>query len=75
MSRRDPHHDRKVYHMADKTDGRGAVSALCYKRPRPINLKIALWTLRADAVTCRACLARIRERSAVAMLGYVMALR
>lgn len=55
MSRDDPYHDRKVYHYAAKIRADGAVSALCFKRPRAINLKIALWTNRAEAVTCPRC--------------------
>ena len=52
----DPYRDRKKYHMAGKMDARGHVSALCFSRPRAINLRQALWTLRKEAVTCPACL-------------------
>ena len=52
----DPYRDRKKYHMGRYWNPRGEVSALCFKRPRPIDLKVALWTIRWDAVTCRACL-------------------
>ena len=62
MSRDDPYHDRKVYHFARQWRADGAVSALCYKRPRPINLRIALWTITVKAVTCPRCLKMIRER-------------
>lgn len=55
MSRDDPYHDRKVYHMAAKIRPDGAVSALCYKRPRAINLRVATWTIRPEAVTCPKC--------------------
>jgi len=56
----DPYRDRKKYHKAAKSDGRGSVSALCFARPRPINLAHALWTLRDEAVTCPKCLRIIR---------------
>jgi hypothetical protein len=56
----DPYSDRKKYHRADKSDGRGNVSALCFKRPRPIDLSRALWTTDDRAVTCKKCIALIR---------------
>ena len=61
MTVRDPYHDEKVYHLAQKFREDGAVSALCFKSPRPINLKIALWTVRPEAVTCPKCKRAIRE--------------
>jgi len=57
----------KKYHMASLVGEDGQVSALCFKRPHPIDLKKALWTIRKEAVTCKACLAmaghpvRVRE--------------
>ena len=39
----------------------GAVSALCFKKPRAIDLKIASWTIRDEAVTCKQCLRIIEE--------------
>lgn len=57
----DPYRDKKKYHMAGFTNELGQVSALCFKRPRPINLKIALWTLRREAVTCAACIKKLKE--------------
>lgn len=48
-------HDRKPYHFAALFNNRGGVSALCFKRPRSINLKVALWTTQKSAVTCRKC--------------------
>lgn len=52
----DPYHDRKKYHMADKWDLTGQVSALCFAKPRAIDLTVALWTMRPEAVTCAKCL-------------------
>lgn len=37
----------------------GAVSALCFSRPCPINLKISTWTNRREAVTCKKCQERL----------------
>jgi hypothetical protein len=54
MSRSEP--DRKKYHMADGFNDRGGVSALCFGSPRAINLKVASWTIRPEAVTCKKCL-------------------
>lgn len=48
--------DQKTYHMAHEIKDGGAVSALCFKKPRPINLKVACWTIRPEAVTCKKCL-------------------
>ena len=54
----DPYHDRRVYHMAKLTDGKGGVSPLCAKKPRRLNLaRHQLWTIRWEAVTCSKCLA------------------
>jgi len=44
----------KLYHKAGKMRSDGAVSALCFARPRAIDLTRALWTIRPEAVTCRA---------------------
>ena len=46
---------QKVYHRAALISDNG-VSALCYKRPRAINLKTHLWTTTDYAVTCKKCL-------------------
>ncbi len=52
----DPYYDIKVYHMADKSRTDGAVSALCYRRPRAINLdKGYSWTIIESCVTCPKC--------------------
>lgn len=56
MARDDPYHDIKVYHMAGLISSRGGVSPLCATRPRKIDLRRALWTLRPEAVTCPKCL-------------------
>jgi hypothetical protein len=45
----------KIVHKADRVSISGAVSALCFKKPRAINLKLASWTNRDEAVTCKAC--------------------
>jgi len=56
MSKDDPYHDIKVYHKAAQVNAKGEASALCFKRPRPINLRVACWTNRWEAVTCPKCL-------------------
>jgi hypothetical protein len=45
----------KIYHRAKSIREDGAVSALCFKQERPINLRIASWTNRDEAVTCPKC--------------------
>jgi hypothetical protein len=56
MSADDPYHDRKVYHKAALIGADGSISPLCAKKPRALNLRLELWTLRWEAVTCRKCL-------------------
>lgn len=60
--RADPYHDRKIYHMADKVNGKGGVSALCFGRLQAINLRVVGWVTREDAVTCPKCLKIISQR-------------
>lgn len=60
----DPYFDHKIYHFAAKfaLDGSGRVSALCYKRPRGINLDRGYtWTITESAVTCLRCRRLLRE--------------
>lgn len=45
----------KVVHMACKVTHSGAVSALCFSKPRAIDLSKATWTTRDEAVTCPKC--------------------
>ena len=53
---------KRVYHMADKMDGNGNVSAMCFKSPRPINLNVAWWTTAPEAVTCSKCKRAMRGK-------------
>ncbi len=46
----------KLRHMAGKTRGDGAVSALCYRRPRSIDLTRVSWTIDPGNVTCERCI-------------------
>ena len=61
MSKNDPYNDNKKYHMFGLMNDSGGVSALCFKRPKPIDLNKALWTIDRKAVTCKKCLAMIKE--------------
>lgn len=47
----------RVRHKADKVDMDGRVSALCFRRLQPIDMRKAAWTLRWEAVTCPKCIA------------------
>ena len=47
----------KRFHMGKHVNSRGGVSALCFKRPRAINMKRESWTLSPEAVTCPKCIA------------------
>ena len=53
----------KPYHMADKVNRKGGVSALCFEKPRAIDLTRALWTNRTEAVTCKKCLAILSAKA------------
>lgn len=54
----------KIVHRADKINANGDVSALCYSRPRKINLAIANWTIVDRHVTCSKCVAALKAREA-----------
>lgn len=49
---------KKVRHRSVRLDG-NRVSALCFKKPRPINPKRALRSIYDDYTTCKKCLAII----------------
>lgn len=55
----------RKYHMADKANQNGGVSALCFLRPRSINLTRACWTNRPEAVTCKKCLILLGKKEAM----------
>jgi hypothetical protein len=51
----------KIIHRAAKISGDGSVSALCFSKPHPIDLSMASWTQRDEAVTCPRCLFVMRD--------------
>jgi hypothetical protein len=64
----------KAVHRGKFVDEDGNVSALCYARPRAIDLSKATWTNRDEAVTCKRCLALMDAlREATAKQGGVSA--
>lgn len=52
----------RIVHRADLINSTGGVSALCFPKPHPINMRRATWTNRDEAVTCPKCKKRIAER-------------
>lgn len=44
----------KLFHMP-KFLADGAVSAICFSKDRPINLRLSSWSRRAEDVTCPRC--------------------
>lgn len=54
----------KIIHRADKIRNDGAVSALCFASPKPIDLGKSTWSNRDEAVTCPRCRRLIREKQA-----------
>ena len=49
----------RIIHRAQFIADDGGVSALCFSSPRAINLRVASWTIRSEAVTCRRCIAML----------------
>jgi hypothetical protein len=49
----------KVMHLAKMVRCDGAVSPLCAKKPRALDLRISTWTIRENAVTCKKCLEKL----------------
>lgn len=63
MTEDDPYRDRKKYHKAALFRQDGSVSALCFRRPRAIDLRYALWTIDDNAVTCGECLRALMKHA------------
>jgi hypothetical protein len=61
VSKDDPYHDSKPYHMANLVSSRGDVSPICAIKPKALDLKRELWSFRWEAVTCGKCLAKRSE--------------
>lgn len=53
----------KIYHLAGMVRADGAVSARCFKKPRPIDLAKVSWTFLPEQATCKKCLV-IAQRDA-----------
>ena len=56
----------RMRHRAGKIDPKGRVSALCFPKPRAIDMKRATWVMNDDAVTCPKCRAITRAAAALA---------
>lgn len=52
----------RMRHRADKINQRGGVSALCFPKPRAIDMKRASWTTSDSGVTCPKCMGLIGSR-------------
>ncbi len=57
---------RKTVHRAKLVNDDGKVSPLCAPAPRPINLKLATWTLVDALVTCSRCRRKIAAQARTA---------
>lgn len=51
----------RKYHYATFVRKGGAISALCFTRPRAIDMRKATWTISAAAVNCQRCLKKMAE--------------
>lgn len=54
----------RIYHKGTLIRHDGAVSSLCFVKPRAIDLRVSSWTNRAEAVTCQKCLALLAAAEA-----------
>lgn len=55
---------KKIIHKAAKINENGDVSALCFKVPHAINLKVASWQMYNDRfVTCPKCRRALAAKS------------
>lgn len=52
----------RMCHRGAKVDQNGRVSALCFSKPHPINMKRESWTTSDAGVTCHKCRALIDAR-------------
>ena len=52
----------RMYHRADKINDKGGVSALCFTKPRTINMRRESWTMTDASVTCPKCMALMKGR-------------
>ena len=52
----------RMRHRGDKINAQGSVSALCFPKPRAIDMKRDTWVMNDDAVTCPKCRALILAR-------------
>jgi len=52
----------RIYHRGTNVNRHGRVTALCFVRPRAIDMSRATWTIRDEAVTCPRCNAMILAR-------------
>ena len=64
----------KIIHRGHLINPRGGVSALCFSRPRAIDLRSASWTNRDEAVTCPKCI-DVRAENGIAVLWLARGLR
>ena len=46
---------QKIVHFGSKWSQHGDVSALCFAKPRPIQLAVSTWTICPQFVTCPKC--------------------
>lgn len=50
----------RMRHRGDKINAKGGVSALCFPKPRSIDMKRSTWVMSDDATTCQKCIALIK---------------
>jgi hypothetical protein len=63
----------KTRHLASKITATGKVSALCSDPPKAIRLSVATWVTQAKYVSCKKCLAILKERGADLKTHHVFA--
>ena len=53
-------------HYGTLVNALGDISALCFKTPAKINLRISSWTLRPESVTCQLCKTKLIKAGTLA---------
>jgi hypothetical protein len=61
---------QKTMHRVMFPDGEGTVTALCFGTPKPINRRIAGWTMKDSTVTCRRCLGMMAKGAPTCVDAY-----
>src|SRR6267154_360032 len=60
----------KPIHYAKLVRSDGAISPLCAKKPRALDLTESAWTIRKEAVTCKRCIRLLSQSNLPTTLNF-----